>query len=103
LTSAEKAHIDVHRSVPTHLGAIVVHAELDFGWQTMARGAMVSYHFLFPIQCLQSAVINQILMNVKKISMAAITSAPTPLGLMTVNVAQALDLRLIGSLAMVIA
>ena len=40
-------------------------------------------------------------MNVKKIPMAVITSAPTPLGLMAVAVVQVSDLRLIGSLAMV--
>jgi hypothetical protein len=41
-------------------------------------------------------------MNVKKIPMAAITFAPTPLDLMTVAVAQALDLHLTDTFAMVI-
>ena len=40
-------------------------------------------------------------MNVEKISMAVITSAPTPLDLIAVAVVQASDLHLIGSLAMV--
>ena len=44
----------------------------------------------------------QILMNVKKMLMAAITSAPTPLGLIPVAVVQALDLHLMDSLAMVL-
>ena len=48
--SAEKVHIDVHRNVQTHLGAIVVRVELDFGWQMMGRGAMVSHdYFCLPM------------------------------------------------------
>ena len=40
-------------------------------------------------------------MNVRKILMAATTSAPTPLGHIPVDVVQVLDLHLIDSLAMV--
>ena len=45
LTSAEKVYMNVHRNAETHLGAIVVHVKLDFGWQMMGRGAMVSHNF----------------------------------------------------------
>ena len=53
--SAEKVHIDVHRCAQTHLGAIVAHVELDFGWQTMGWGALVSqnyFYFPMPSKCL---------------------------------------------------
>ena len=106
--SAQKVHIDVHRCVQTLLGAIVVHVELDIDWQMMVRGAMVRKHFFFfffcflmPSKCHNVYEI-QILMNVKKILMAAITSAPTPLDLIPVAVVQALDLHLMDSLAMVL-
>ena len=62
LMSAEKVHIDVHRCAETHLGAIVVHVELDFGWQMMARGAMVSKYFfcfLMPFKCLKKSDIDE--------------------------------------------
>ena len=59
------------------------------------------YGISFASNAFQVSYKNQILMNVKKISMAVITSAPTPLGLIAVAVIQASDLRLIGSLAMV--
>ena len=34
--------MDVNRCAETQQGAIVVHVELDFGWQVMAKDAMVS-------------------------------------------------------------